>query len=262
MLLFLAFAVAAASDAPIPVAPAVRQDHYFVSDAHESAGYLHLGADGRYVVVHVQHMFTDVDDVGGWRVAGRRFVLESDRSVRDIDLDEFKVFVFDRCGQETLPELRARIFELQDGGGLVAPDVLESLDITRRNHPLGRGPGKLCGASLSYSPKTYPAMPVPAERLGAVIAGIDAWTAEEATQHVFEYEAWEYRGERFLVPQKSGMHAAQLSVEHVRRDMDRNDGERATYAYYAISAEEHAKGTNCTYAFKFATQMNAPCNED
>lgn len=254
--------LAAVGEVPRPISIEATQDHYFGADAYTSAEYLHLAADGRYAVVDVEHMFTEVGDTGRWQVRAGRVVLESERSVRDIDLGEFKVFVFDRCGQETLPELRGKIAALIEEGGRIAPAVLDRIAIRRKAHPLGRDPEGFCGASLSYSPDKYPPRPVPAKRLDAVLAAIDAWLAEEDTQHVFEYQAWEHQGERFLVPTKPGMHAVQQSAEEVRDQMDRSNGQRAPYVYYAIPAQEHARRTNCTYPFKFATEMNRPCNAE
>lgn len=262
MLLSLAFVLVASSSNPQPVAIAAGKDHYFGADAGTGAEYLNLGAGGRYTVVNVEHMFTEVGDTGRWRVEGRSIVLESDSSVRDIDLGEFHVHIFDRCGQEALPELREAIRKLRAKGERIK--VNEFGDVVRAGrtgHPLGRGPGKDCGASLGYLPDEYPAKPLRAKQLDPVLAAIDAWLADAAAQNIFEYTAWEYRGERFLVPMRAGMHAVQETEADVKELMDRYDGHRASYVYYRISAEEFAKRANCTYAFKHYPQMNAQCNE-
>ena len=254
--------LASAGSPPALVTLAVGEDHYFGADAYTSADYLYLQADGRYQVVDVQHMFTRVADTGRWRVADWSVILESDHAVRNIDLGEFQVYLFDRCGEQALPSLRDEIRKLRDGGKPVSPKVLDKLAATRTGDPQGRGPASLCGASLGYFPNDTPAGPVPVERLDPVLAAIDEWLATAAKQHLFEYQAWEYRGERFLVPMRTGIRFTRTTVGGVREDMDLEGGGRAPYVYYAIPATEHAQRTNCTYAFKFHPGMNAPCNDE
>lgn len=260
MLVSLVLAVAAGAASPVPIEIAEGKDHYFGADAHSSASYLHLMADGRYVVIDAQHMFTEIDDEGRWRSDGHGVVLESDHSVRNIEVGDFRVYIFDRCGEDTLPELRASAQALIDAGGRVAVGDDPVVSTRRSGHPLGRGPDKVCGASLSYSPDDHPAKPFRASRLRKVIAAIDAWLADAEAQNIFEYRAWDYRGERFLEPVRPGMHAVQESAEDVRREMDEGGG-LAPYVYYAMSAEDYAQEANCTYAFKFFPQLNAPCND-
>lgn len=262
MIMSLVLTLAASGAAPAPFEITSGKDYHFGADAHTSASYLRLMADGHYVVVDTQHMFTEIDDEGQWQATGQNILLESDYSVRDIEVDDFKVYIFDRCGEETLPELRDATQALVASGKLVPVDESGGvIDISRTDHALGRGPNKSCGATLVYSPDEYPPKPLRARRLGKVVAAIDAWLADAAAQHIFEYRSWEYRGERFLEPLRPGMHAVQEDVRETKKTMDRYDGHRAPYVYYAISAEEYAKRANCTYAFKFHPQMNAPCND-
>lgn len=253
----LAFAVAGA---PTPVTLIFGANHYFESDAYTSAEYLRLGGDGRYTVVDVQHMFTEQWDAGRWRVEGSRIVLTSDRRVRDIRVGDFSVYVFDRCGQAALPELRAKLQALRDRGTPIAPGTLDNLRVSRPAGPLDPRPFGRCGPALGYSSYDDGDQPVPAKRLDAVIAAIDAWLAEADSQNLFEYGVWEYRGERFLVPMRPGMHAVQSTEAEIRERMDRDEGGRAPYVYYAIPASTFERRAGCTYAFKFYPQMNSACN--
>jgi hypothetical protein len=94
-----------------------------------------------------------------------------------------------------------------------------------------------------------------------VIRAIDAWLADADSQRIFEYQAWDYRGERFLVPMRPGMSPVPLSARDVRDEMHESHGRRVPYVYYDITAEDFASLANCTYAYKFHAGMNSACNE-
>lgn len=257
LLLILAAATAAP---PRPVVLETGRDHYFGADNGSSADYLHLRADGRYVALDAQHLFTRVSDTGRWRVENGRAVLESEQAVRDIDAGEFSVHVFDRCGQEHLPALRAKVKALRDRGEPVKTDDYGGVTDAGRDDPRSRRPSGWCGASLDYFPDGAFGEAFTAKRLDAVLAAIDAWLATASTQGRFEYAAWKYRGETFLEPMLPGMHPVQQSAEEVRAEMDRYDGNRASFVLYRMSREAYRERADCTYAFKFQPERNAPCN--
>jgi hypothetical protein len=250
----------AAAAGPVPASPIPGINHYYGADAFTSAEYLHLRADGRYVRVDAQHMFSEIADEGRWRLAGGSILLESDWRVRDIEVGEFRVYVFDRCGQEALPELRAKLLRIRERGEPISSESLEALSVTRRRPSPAHGPGAFCGASFGHSPDSYPAKPVPAKRLDTALAAIDAWLAEAPTQNIFEYRGWVYRGERFLVAMQPGTDAVRFTASEIRQQMDK-DGGRAPYHFYEITEQDFNRRANCTYAFKTYTQLNKPCNK-
>ena len=249
--------------APKPAAIAFGQDHYFGADAYDSATYLHLRPWGRYEVVDVQHMFNRVMDEGRWFSRPHGVVLESERDERDIQVGDFNIYLVGACGRETLPELRAAIAAIGKRGEQVLPREIENLQAERVAHPSGHGPRHLCFAAVGFSAYNHPeGYLVPVADLDLLLQRIDAWLAEAATQNQFEYSAWEYRGEQFLVPMRPGMTPVDTSLQWVHKEMDDNAGRRAPYVYYAIPAHEFDKRSRCTYAFKFHPGMNKPCNHD
>jgi hypothetical protein len=205
-------------------------------------------------------MFTEVGDAGHWRSEGRTVVLDSDQDARDIDAGEFQVYVHDRCAEKVLPDLRAALRAWRERGEPVPAKAMEGMQFPASEDALANDPR--CRVSFWYTPADGADDAVPAKRLGPVLAAIDAWLADPAAQRVFEYRAWTYRGERFLVPMRSGMGPGPMSAGEVRKEMDSGRGERAGFVYYAISAQAFAKAANCPYAFKFDKQMNQPCNQE
>jgi hypothetical protein len=189
---------------PVPsrLALAPDVDHFFHFGMNESGEWLWLKRDASYTrVEHDDLGWVWTVDRGAWHVDGSQLMLDAVLRARDIRTRDFEVHFYGACAVGLLPELRRQIVATRAEGKPID-------DVKAGFH----APNRRCGAYITETPEPWkgchaaePDHPDPSnEAIDALIRAIDAYVATPANRHRFVFEAYAYRGQRFLMPVDPG----------------------------------------------------------